>query len=411
MQSHSPATPFGRRSLTLAHVASQMVATERPPEKIVHKWKIFHAICTARPRLGVSERSLSVLNALLTFHPETALTGEDDLIVFPSNHQLSRRAHGMPASTLRRHLAVLVDAGLIVRRDSPNGKRYARKDDAGEIELAFGFDLSPLVVRSEEFENLAADIEAEARALKLVRERITLCRRDIAKMIATGIEEGVPTRRVGQGGAADWQEVHAAFRAMVAQIPRTATRQELEPIADELSQLADDVLNLLETHIKSKNPSANESHSERHIQNSNTDASTDLEPRLRKGRAARAEPKPQPSRVAEGSYPLGMVLSACPDIVDYAKGGISNWRDFFATAAVVRSSLGISPSAWEEAQTVLGEMQAAVVVACILQRGTAIRSAGGYLRGLTRKAEAGEFSLGPILMSQINTRLHEKRTA
>jgi replication initiation protein RepC len=410
MQSHSPTTPFGRRLLTLAHVASQMVATERPPEKIVHKWKIFHAICTARPRLGVSERSLSVLNALLTFHPETALTGEDDLIVFPSNHQLSRRAHGMPASTLRRHLAVLVDAGLIVRRDSPNGKRYARKDGAGEIELAFGFDLSPLVVRSEEFENLAADIEAEARALKLVRERITLCRRDIAKMIATGIEEGVPTRRAGQGPA-DWQEVHAAFRTMVTQIPRTATRQELEPIADELSQLADDVLNLLEAHIKSKNPSANESHSERHIQNSNTDSFTDLEPRLREGRAAGAEPKPQPPRVGEGAYPLGMVLSACPDIVDYAKGGISNWRDFVATAAVVRSMLGISPSAWEDAQKIMGEVPAAIVVVCILQRGTAINSAGGYLRGLTRKAEVGEFSLGPILMAQINSRRRDKQRA
>lgn len=410
MQSHSPTTPFGRRSLTLAHVASQMVATERPPEKIVHKWKIFHAICTARPRLGVSERALSVLNALLTFHPETALTGEDDLIVFPSNHQLTRRAHGMPASTLRRHLAVLVDAGLIVRRDSPNGKRYARKDNAGEIELAFGFDLSPLVVRSEEFESLAADIEAEARALKLVRERITLCRRDIAKMIATGIEEAVPTRRGGQGPA-DWQVVHAAFRAIVDQIPRTATRQELEPIADELSQLADDVLNLLEAHIKSKNPSGNESHSERHIQNSNPEALIELEPSLREGRAAGAESKPQPSRAGEGAYPLGMVLSACPDIVDYAKGGISSWRDFLATAAVVRSMLGISPSAWEEAQKVMGEVPAAIVVACILQRGAAINSAGGYLRGLTRKAEVGEFSLGPILMAQINSRRRDKQRA
>lgn len=316
----------------------------------------------------------------------------------------------MPASTLRRHLAVLVDVGLVVRRDSPNGKRYARKGSAGEIELAFGFDLSPLVVRSEEFENLAADIEAEARALKLVRERITLCRRDLAKMIATGIEEDVPTRREGQGPA-DWQEVHAAFRSIVDQIPRTATRQELEPIAEDLSQLAGDVLNLLETHIKSKDSSANESHTERHIQNSNTDPFTDFEPRLREGRAGRAEPKPQAPRMAGGTYPLGMVLSACPDIIDYAKGGISNWRDFVATAAVVRSMLGISPSAWEEAQTVLGETPAAIVVACILQRGTAIRSAGGYLRGLTRKAEAGEFSLGPILMSQINSHLHEKRQA
>jgi hypothetical protein len=78
-----------------------------------------------------------------------------------------------------------------------------------------------------------------------------------------------------------------------------------------------------------------------------------------------------------------MVLSACPDIVDSAKGGISNWRDFLATAAVVRPMLGISPSAWEEARTVMGEAAAAVVVACLLQRSSTIQSAGGYLREFT----------------------------
>jgi replication initiation protein RepC len=410
MQSHTPTTPFGRQSLTLAHVATRIAASARPPEKAVHKWKIFRAICTARPQLGVSERALSVLNALLTFHPETALTGEDDLVVFPSNEQLSLRAHGMPASTLRRHLAVLVDAGLIVRRDSPNGKRYARKDRAGAIELAFGFDISPLVVRSEEIENLAEEVEAEARALKLARERIMLCRRDIAKMIATGIEEGVPTRRAGQG-AADWQEIHAAFRALVEQVPRTATRRQLEPIANLLSQLADDVLNLLEMHIKTENPNANESHVERHIQNSNPDSPIELEPSLREGRAARAEPNPQPKAATERTYPLGMVLSACPDIVDYAKGGIANWRDFLTTAAVIRPMLGISPSAWEGARTVMGEAEAAVVVACLLQRSSTIQSAGGYLRELTRKAGDGEFSLGPVLMAQINARNRERRSA
>ena len=410
MEPHTPTTPFGRRSLTLAHVATQIAASSRPPEKVVHKWKIFQAICRARPSLGVTERALSVLNALLTFHPETALTGEDDLVVFPSNQLLSLRAHGMPASTLRRHLAVLVDAGLIVRRDSPNGKRYARKGASGEIELAFGFDLSPLVVRSEEFESLAAAVEAEARAIKLARERITLCRRDIAKMIATGIEEGVPTRRGGQGPA-DWAEVHTGFRSIVEGIPRTATRAQLEAAAEELSQLADDVLNLLETHVKTQDMSANESRSERHIQNSNPDPLIDLEPGFRGSRAARAVPEPETPRVAETAYPLGLVMKACPDIADYAKGGIANWRDLLATAAVVRSMLGISPSAWEEAQTVMGEMQAAVVVACILQRGAAIRSAGGYLRGLTEKARAGEFSLGPILMSQVNAQLRTKRSA
>jgi replication initiation protein RepC len=408
MQSHAPTTPFGRRSLTLAHVASQIAASSRPPEKVVHKWKIFRTLCTARPRLGVSERSLSVLNALLTFHPETALTGEDDLVVFPSNQQLTLRAHGMPASTLRRHLAALVDTGLIIRRDSPNGKRYARKGRGGGIELAFGFDLSPLVVRAEEFESLAADIEAEARALKLVRERITLCRRDIAKMIATGIEEAVPTRREGQGPA-DWQEVHRGFRAIIDGIPRTAACDELEPIAETLSQLADDILNLLRNHVNAENPGANESHSGRHIQTSNPDSLIDLEPVFREGRAARAVPEQHPPRVAEGAYTLGMVLEACSEISDYAKSGISNWRDFLATAAVVRPMLGISPSAWEDAQSVLGEVQAAVVVACILQRSATINSAGGYLRGLTRKAEAGEFSLGPILMAQINSKMRDQK--
>jgi len=161
---------------------------------------VYQAICTAKTPLGVTERALAVLNALLTFHPETALTG-DGLIVFPSNEQLARRAHGMPASTLRRHISVLVDAGLIIRRDSPNGKRYARRGRDGAVELAFGFDLGPLVARADEFDRLADGIAAADRAVKVARERITICRRDIAKMIATGMEEGVATKPGAQGPA------------------------------------------------------------------------------------------------------------------------------------------------------------------------------------------------------------------
>jgi replication initiation protein RepC len=106
-----------------------------------------------------------------------------------------------------------------------------------------------------------------------------------------------------------------------------------------------------------------------------------------------------------------MVLKACPDIVDYAKGGVANWRDLLAAASVVRPMLQISPSAWEEAQTVMGEAAATVVVACILQRGSAIKSAGGYLRELTRKAEAGQFSLGPMLMALIGRQNREEKRA
>ena len=409
MQPHSSTTPFGRRSLALTHVASQAAAKARPPEKAVHKWQVFRAICTSKARVGASERTLAVLDALLSFHPETTLSGEG-LIVFPSNQQLALRAHGMAAATLRRHLAALVDCGLIIRRDSPNGKRFARKGQGGAIEMAFGFDLSPLVARADEFEAWAEEVRAEERALRLVRERITLCRRDIAKMIATGIEEGVPTRRAGQGPA-DWAEVHRLYRSILERLPRSAVREKLEPIAEELTLLADEILSLLESHIKLQKTSANESQTERHIQNSNPNSPIDLEPGFQESRGAKSEPPSEPSRPPQQAYPLGMILDACPDIVDYAKGGISNWRDFLCVAAVVRSMLGISPSAWEAAQSVMGELPAAIVVAAILQKGAAIASAGGYLRELTRKAEAGEFTLGPMLMALIGSRKRDKKRA
>jgi replication initiation protein RepC len=394
MQTNPSTTPFGRRPLTLAMVASQVVAKACPPKAAVHKWQVFHAICEGRATLGVTDRALAVLNALLTFHPETTLTGEGDVTVFPSNDQLVLRAHGMAPATLRRHLAVLVDCGLVIRRDSPNGKRYARKGQGGTIENAFGFDLTPLVARAAEFEALAEAARAERRALLLVRERITICRRDVVKMIATGIDEGVP---------GDWTGLHQAYLGVAGRIPRTATVAELGPLADELDCLAGQIRKILEDHINSSKMSANESQTGHHIQNSNTHPKIESEPGFPISHEPTIEPDKEPKRPLQRSYPLGMVLDACPNIADYARSGISSWRDFVETAEFVRSLLGISPSAWEDAKDVLGPEDAAIVVAAILQRSDAIKSAGGYLRSLTGKARAGTFSLGPVLMALIRT--------
>ena len=60
MQPVNVTTPFGRRTLTLAHVASQAISKARPPEKAVHKWHVYQAICAAKAPLGVTERALAV---------------------------------------------------------------------------------------------------------------------------------------------------------------------------------------------------------------------------------------------------------------------------------------------------------------------------------------------------------------
>ena len=98
-------------------------------------------------------------------------------------------------------------------------------------------------------------------------------------------------------------------------------------------------------------------------------------------------------------FALGSILKACPDIAMYDRHGIKGWHDLIATAGIVRSMLGISPSAWEEARGAMGDVEASVTIAAILQRVEEIKSPGGYLRNLTARAQMGEFSTGPMIMA------------
>ena len=405
MQTHITTTPFGRRPMTLGLMASQVAAKSMPQGARVEKWKTFHAIRDAKEPLGATDRALAILNALLSFHPENELTADGELIVWPSNEQLTARANGMSPATLRRHLACLVDCGLIIRRDSPNGKRFARKGRGGQVEQAYGFDLSPIVARADEFAELAVAVQAEKRAYKAVRERLTLLRRDIVKMIDAGIEEGVP---------GNWGLMTRTYQEIMSKLPRTAPRQVLEDICEDLDLLWAEVHEVLESFTKSENMSANESHSERHIQNSNPDSISESEKGSRKENEASGTPTENDNlrSLPKRELPLGIVLDACPDIADMAQGGgIRHWRDFLAAAEVARPMLGVSPSAWREACEAMGEVQAAITLAAILQRTDQINSAGGYLRSLTDKAREGQFSTWPMVMALLRAKLDADKKA
>ena len=405
MQTHTPTTPFGRRTMSLGMMASQAVAKTVPEGAQVQKWKVFHTIREARDLIGATDRALAILNALLSFHPETELAGDGELIVWPSNEQLMARANGMPATTLRRHLAVLVDCGLIIRRDSPNGKRFARKGRGGQVEQAYGFDLSPIVARAEEFEELADAVRAEKNAFRLAKERLTLLRRDVVKLIETGIEENVP---------GNWGRVQQTYQAIVGRLPRSAPRQLIEDICCDLHGLYTEILEVLESFAKTQNPDANESHSGRHIQNSNPDSISESEGGSRKENEAggSAAENDNLRSLPKRELPLGIVLDACPDVKDLVQGGeIRHWRDFLAAAEVARPLLGVSPSAWREACEAMGEVQAAITLAAILQRSDQINSAGGYLRSLTDKAREGKFSTWPMVMALLRAKLDASRSS
>ncbi len=432
MEGQVVTTPFGRRAMTFGMLAAQVRARDIKPGRTIDKWKLYRALCEAKPLLGVTDRGLAVLNALLSFYPTAELSEAAGLVVFPSNAQLSMRSHGMAEQTIRRHLAALVNAGLLTRKDSPNGKRYARKDRAGEIREAFGFSLAPLLARAEEIERLAAEVVAERLHVQDLRERISLCRRDISKLIDAAVAERLP---------GDWMLAFNRFRDLVEGVPRSPTTAQLEDTLDAITNFRLEVLNQLELQLNFRNTSANPCQNERHIQNSNPESIFDLGPGLETKNdpllqetsdqpplstadelletSDESIPKvhPAPGSVAAGerelkSFPLGLVLQACPEVAAYGPGGIiRNWRDLMTAAIVVKSMLGVSPSAYQEACAVMGPDNAATVMACILERTEQINSAGGYLRDLTRRAERGEFAIRPMLMSLVRANVvKEKRT-
>ncbi|PZR84525.1 MAG: replication initiation protein RepC [Stutzerimonas stutzeri] len=403
MQIENVTTPFGRRPMSVALLRRQQVASEIKAGKCVEKWKVLRDASAAMEQLRIQSNSLAVLDALLSFYPDNELHHDAQLVVFPSNIQLSLRAHGMPGSTLRRHLAVLVEAGLILRRDSANGKRYARKNDSGDVESAFGFDLSPLLARSEELAMLAQQVVAQRAELRRARENLTICRRDVRKLITAAMEEGAE---------GDWGAVEDMYVALVGRLPRNPTLPDVKELLEEMGTLKEKVINLLKRNDNSEFTSINAAHIEHHIQNSKPYNPNESEPAPEKRQGTQSRVMSGRTGESLNAFPLGVVLRACPQIADYSPGGgIGSWRDFMSAAVVVRSMLGVSPSAYQEACEVMGPENAAVAVACILERANIINSAGGYLRNLTQRCERGEFSLGPMVMAALKANGHSGQKA
>lgn len=414
--------------MTLGMLARQIAAGDISPKQSVDKWKLFRTVCEAKSEIGVSDRSLAVLNALLSFYPGAELSGDDGLVVFPSNAQLSLRTHGMAGTTLRRHLGCLVEAGLIVRRDSPNGKRYAHKNRSGAIGEAFGFDLGPLLARADEFKAVAAKLAAERQHLRLVRERLSLCRRDITKLLDLSREIGPDI---------DCQAFESEFETLIGGMPRKAPVGFFEARLEKLEKLRNALTNHLEILLNSQKTATNDHQNGWHKQNSDPDSNLESEPGLGKGEGAKLadglcetertaevpqphqpalhdDPAPKPNSFvppaefvdrAHRQIPLPAVLQACPQIADYGPSGrVANWKDLMTAAIVVRTMLDVSADAYQDACAVLGYETTAAVMACILERADRINSPGGYLRDLTRRARQRGFSLAPMISALAQAR-------
>ena len=98
---------------------------------------VIETLRNAAPRLGLSASVIATLDAMLS----CLAPKRNHHTVFASNATLTFRRNGISERTIRRHAATLQELGLLVRRDSPNRKRYTKHSRNEGKALRFGFDL------------------------------------------------------------------------------------------------------------------------------------------------------------------------------------------------------------------------------------------------------------------------------
>lgn len=368
-----PATPFRRAANAACPVDIRQEGPALPGRRI-DKWQAFRELGTGRAHFGLSDRDLTVLQALIGFHPGTELDPRADCVVFPSNRSLCERLNGMACSTMRRHMARLVEAGMILRRDSPNGKRYRRRGTAE----AFGLDISPLARRHEEITAAASEARARAQIRQCLREDVSLMRRDLLALTDQG--------RALDPTSALWEECEMLADRVKGAIRRKLSLEDLQQLENDLADACSRARSVM-CRDESRKMSSYHAQSDQHQQRSDSEYHDSRD-------GDEKQPVVDDGPQATELPPLEDVLPRCSEMLAYSDQPVTSWVHFTRLAEVMRPMAGIGVEAWNEAKEVLGIAQASLTLATIIQRFHHIRSPGAYLRAMTRKAGRQQSGVG-----------------
>ena len=133
---------------------------------------------------------------------------------------------GLSATQVKTLNRALFEAGIFVIRDNEQGKRYGRRGPDGRIIEAYGFDLSPLAVRDDEFIRMAAEAKVERERMKALRKRVTIARRAI-RQVGEALEALGPL-------PPDWQRLAAETADLVVAARHTTCSEDLAALAKSL---------------------------------------------------------------------------------------------------------------------------------------------------------------------------------
>lgn len=310
-------------------------------------WTVFRDLRDARAALGLKSRHLTTLAALLSF-----LRPGGPMVVFAANRSILDRLNGLCERSLQRHVRDLAAAGLLLRQDSPNGKRF--RLTGSDSTLAYGFDLAPLMARVAEIAALADAARAALHDARLWRQRVLDRLAALAGTIPAETEHPIRLMLRRPHPAQVWQEVLA----------------QLDPISHAQAQVSAEL-------------SASDRQDVGHHQMSKEDVSIE-------GGAPPAPPEEGRNRL------LRKLRDACPDMAQWIEGGLGNWDRVHAQIRRVAGWIGVGDSLYSAAATRIGPDRAAATLCGILQMGSRIRQPAAYFQSLTLGRRARTFD--PVVL-------------
>ncbi|RVG42409.1 plasmid replication protein RepC [Sinorhizobium meliloti] len=350
-----------------------------------------------------------LLVALINSAPADSFDKSGRPIVFKSNQQLAFEI-GRSIGRVSRMLSRLFDAGLITMQDSGNYKRYPIRNGDGEITDGCGIDLRILIVRYAELDELVRQVRAEKKAADAALRRYRGALRNARYALSAAAELsaqvldriGSRIERVsdvveaaGKGSSGMLRRATAILEWLVErlmQLPRRSAE-----ISETNNMTCPHVENGMHTQITTPHPFDDSSEERRsanaeqsHSLKAGSASKWAFEESLSRGRSEINQPR----RLRQAMVALQDVLRAVPALKTYGFAPTS-WAELARAIPLMCRFAGISEDARARAVEQMGEQQAAVAVAVILEKydRQEVSSPGGYLRAMTDRAAAGELHL------------------
>ena len=466
---HGPGKPTGFRRMTPGLYAGQQSANawDGLPPGVTH-WELLTALDRAAPALALPRPEIDTLRILWTWSRAEDWRRDSRPLVWPSN-ELLMDVLGLTLSGLRRRLKSLAERGLIGFRDSPNGRRYGRRDTAGRIvlEASYGIDLSPAAALYDVAHDAAEAHAGDRRERASLKRRRTRARRALLQVLETARDHGhtrtLDAPRLARAGELALMtlptaalpvlaEAVASLEAMVAAAEaRLAEALGVEPAGKEdrdgestASSVENEPLGstggaLIQNTTEIPLPTGRYRNEARQRDRSavsggagsgNSDSRTG-------GLRKMAPPKPggsgngaaeKPSRPRPGSRngrsgthsatydhglaytPLKNVLAILPsDIRDWLPPGQRpSWANLVDLMHMHLGPLGVSNQAWVMVSTELGRYGAAVALAIVAAKRDGIDKPDRYLRSMAYRAQAGELRLHQSVWGILQTRREDR---